>query len=167
MDKFGMEVDTAQPLEKFFERQQQCQQLLTETSEQIRDASMKRTAIRHFLKIPHLVRWVREYETIDPTGPSTWEELRTYFIDKQMEHIDDQATLATVGIANSAEVDEELNDMKYEMANMVEKTQQLEEALVTMAAFMAEAKQQPPAPTPPPPPAPLSMEQQFAAFVAA
>jgi hypothetical protein len=57
--------------------------------------------------------------------------------------------------------------MKYEMANMVEKTQQLEEALVTMAAFMAEAKQQPPAPAPTPPPAPLSMEQQFVAFVAA
>jgi hypothetical protein len=57
--------------------------------------------------------------------------------------------------------------MKYEMANMVEKTQQLEEVLVTMAAFMAEAKQQPPAPAPTPPPAPLSMEQQFAAFVAA
>jgi hypothetical protein len=56
--------------------------------------------------------------------------------------------------------------MRYEMANMVEKTQQLEEALVTMAAFMAEAKQQPPAPAPPTPPAPLSMEQQFAAFVA-
>jgi hypothetical protein len=48
MNKFGMEVDTAQPLEKFFERQQQCQQLLTETSEPIRDASMKRTAIGHF-----------------------------------------------------------------------------------------------------------------------
>jgi hypothetical protein len=30
--------------------------------------------------------------------------------------------------------------MKYEMASMVEKTQQLEEALITMAAFMAEAK---------------------------
>jgi hypothetical protein len=53
------------------------------------------------------------------------------------------------------------------MANMVEKTQQLEEALVTMAAFMAEAKQPPPVPAPTPPPAPLSMEQQFAAFVAA
>jgi hypothetical protein len=71
------------------------------------------------------------------------------------------------GVANSAEVDEELNGMKYEMANMVEKTQQLEEALVTMATFMAEAKQQSPAPAPTPPPAPLSMEQQFAAFVAA
>jgi hypothetical protein len=101
---------------------------------------MKRTTIGHFLEIPHLVRWVREYESIDPTGASTCEELRTYFIDKQMEHIDDQATLATAGIANSAEVDEELNSMKYEMANMVEKTQQLEEALVTMAAFITEAK---------------------------
>jgi hypothetical protein len=78
-----------------------------------------------------------------------------------MEHIDDQATLATAGIANSTEVDEELNGMKYEMANMVEKTQQLEKALITMAAFMAEAKQQPPVPAPTPPPAPLSMEQHL------
>jgi hypothetical protein len=112
-------------------------------------------------------RWVREFESSDPTIASTWEELRMYFIDKQMEHIEDQATLATAGIANSAEVDKELNGMKDEMAKMVEKTQQLEEALVTMAAFMAEAKQQPPVPAPTLPPAPLSMEQQFAAFVAA
>jgi hypothetical protein len=167
IDKFGMEVDTAQPLEKYFERQQQCQQLLTETSEPIRDANMKQTAIGHFLKIPHLICWVCKYESIDPTGASTWEELRTYYIDKQMEHINDQAKLAMAGIANSAEVDEELNGMKYEMANMVEKTQQLEEALVAMAAFMAEAKQPPPAPAPTPPPATLSMEQQFATFVAA
>jgi hypothetical protein len=167
MDKFVMDVNTAQPLEKYFERQQQCQLLLVETSEPIRDASMKRTAIGHFLKIPHLVRCVREYESdVDPLGTSPWEDLRSYFIEKQMEHIDDQATLSTAGIANSAEVDDELHGIKYEMANMAEKAQQFEEALVTMAAFMAEAKQPAPAPAPTPP-APLSMEQQFAAFVAA
>jgi hypothetical protein len=44
---------------------------------------------------------------------------------------------------------------------MAEKTEQLEDALVSIAAFMAGTNQQPPAP------APLSMEQQFAAFVAA
>jgi hypothetical protein len=82
-----------------------------------------------------------------------------------MEHIDDQATLATAGIAHSTEVDEELNEIKYEMANMAEKTEQLEDALVSIAAFMAGTKQQPPAPAPVP--APLSMEHQFAAFVAA
>jgi hypothetical protein len=65
------------------------------------------------LKVPHLVCWVREYESdIDLNSTSSWEELPTYFIDKQMEHIDDQATLATAGIANSAEADEELNGMK-------------------------------------------------------
>jgi hypothetical protein len=82
-----------------------------------------------------------------------------------MEHIDDQATLATAGIANSAEVDEELNEIKYEMADMAEKTEQLEGALVSTAAFMAGTKKQPPAPAPVP--APLSMEQQFAVLVAA
>jgi hypothetical protein len=106
---------------------------------------MKQTAIGHFLKIPHLVRWVREYvNDIDPNSTYSWEELRTYFIDKQMEHIDDQATLATAGIANSAEVDEELNEIKYE------KTEQLEDALVSITAFMAGTKQQPPAPAPAP-----------------
>jgi hypothetical protein len=80
-----------------------------------------------------------------------------------MEHIGDQATLATAGIANSAKVDEELNEIKYKMANIAEKTEQLEDALVSIAAFMAGTKQQPPAPAL----APLSMEQQFAAFVAA
>jgi hypothetical protein len=116
------------------------------------------------LKIPHLVRWVRQYvKDIDPNSTDSWEELRTYFIDKHMEHIDDQATLATAGIANSAEVDEELNEIKYEVANMAEKTEQLEDALVSIAAFMAGTKHQPPAPAP----APLSMEQKNSAFVAA
>jgi hypothetical protein len=41
----------------------------------------------------------------------------------------------------------------------------LEDTLISIAAFMAGTKQQPPAPAPAP--APLSMEQQFAAFVAA
>jgi hypothetical protein len=168
MDKFVLDVDKAQPLEKYFERQQQCQLILVETSEPIRDASMKWTAVGHFLKIPHQVRWVREYESdVDPTGTGSWEDLWPYFIEKQMEHINDQATLATVDIANSAEVDEELNGMKCEIENMAEKTQQLEEALIAMVAFMAEAKQPPPTPAPTPSPVPFSMEQQFAAFVAA
>jgi hypothetical protein len=168
MDRFVLDVDTTQPLEKYFKRQQQCQLLLVETTELIRDTSMKRTVIGHFLKIPHLVRWVQEYVSdIDPQSTNSWEDLQTYFIDKQMEHIDDQATLATAGIANSAEVDEELNEIKYEMANMAEKTEQLEDALVSIAAFMAGTKQQPPAPAPAPASALLSMEQQFAAFVAA
>jgi hypothetical protein len=109
MDKFVLNVDTAQPLEKYFERQQQCQLLLVDTTEPIRD----------------LVRWVREYvNDIDPLSTDSWEELRTYFIDKQMEHIDDQATLlVTAGIANSAKVDEELNEIKYEMTNIAEKTE--------------------------------------------
>jgi hypothetical protein len=152
-----------------FERQQQCQQLLDDTSEPIRDASIKQTAIGHFLKIPHLVRWVREYESdVDPDGNGSWEYLRSYFIEKQMEHIDDQATLSKAGIANSAEVDKELEGIKYEIANMAAKNQQLEEALVTMATFMKESKQAPastPAPAPAPAPAPSppaqsSLEQQ-------
>jgi hypothetical protein len=103
MDKFVLDVDTAQPLEKYFKWQQQCQLLLVETTKPIRDTSMKRTAIRHFLKIPHHIRWVQEYvNDIDPLSTGSWEELRSYFIDKQMEHIDDQAMLATSGIVNSA-----------------------------------------------------------------
>jgi hypothetical protein len=102
---------------------------------------------------------IRKYN-IDILRTDSWEELRTCFIDKQMEHIDDQATLlVTAGIANSAKVDEELNEIKYKMANMAEKTGKLEDALVSIMAFMAGTLQQPPAP--------LSMEQQFAAFVAA
>jgi hypothetical protein len=78
------------------------------------------------LKIPHLIRWVREYESdVDPDGNGSWEDLRSYFIEKQMEHIDDQATLSQAGIANSAEVDEELEGIKYEIANMAAKNQQL------------------------------------------
>jgi hypothetical protein len=167
MDNFVKEVDTAQPLEKYFERQQQCQLLLVETSEPIRDASMKRTAIGHFLKIPHLVRCVREYESdLDPSGTSSWEDLRSYFIEKQMEHIDDQATLSEAGIANSAVLDEELEVIRYEMANMVSKNQNLEEALVTLAAIVQQSKQAPAtAPTPPAAP-PSDMEQKFAAFLA-
>jgi hypothetical protein len=76
MDKFVLDVDTAQPLEKYFKRQQQCKLLLVDTTEPIRDTSMKRTAIGHFLKIPHLVRWVQEYvNDIDPNSTDSWEEL--------------------------------------------------------------------------------------------
>lgn len=46
-----MEVDTAQPLEKYFEQQQQRQALLDDTNETIRDAIVKRIAIGHFLQI--------------------------------------------------------------------------------------------------------------------
>lgn len=165
MDKFTLEVDTAEPLEKYFERQQQCQHLLNDTSEPIRDASMKRTTIGHFFKIPHLVRWVREYESdVDPAGTGSWEDLRSYFIEKQMDHMDDQATLSQAGIANIAEVDEELEGIKYDIANMAEKNRELEEALVAVATFMKTATPAP-AQAPAPPPE-QTLEQQFAAFVA-
>jgi hypothetical protein len=68
-------------------------------------------------------------------------------------------------------VPKDLNEIKYEMANMAEKTGQLEDTLAAIATFMAETKEQPPSPaptqSPAPAPVPLSMEQQFSAFVTA
>ena len=73
MGKFAMEVDTSQSLEKYCELQLQYQALLEETSEPIRNVSMKRTAIGHFQMIPHFVRWVRTYESdvdVNPAAPA-------------------------------------------------------------------------------------------------
>jgi hypothetical protein len=53
-----------------------------------------------------------------------------------MKHIDDQDTLSEAGIENSAVLDKELEGIRYEMANMVSKNQNLEEALVTLAAIV-------------------------------
>ena len=54
MGKFVMEVDTSHSLEKYCKLQLQYQALLEETSEPIRNVSMKRTAIGHFQMILHL-----------------------------------------------------------------------------------------------------------------
>ena len=88
MQEFRKPIDTAQPIDKYFERQQLCQDLLEGTREPIREASMKRTAIGHLQKLPHMVRNFREYKRDkNADRKDSYKVLRDYFIAREIEHI--------------------------------------------------------------------------------
>ena len=146
MTIFQQPHDTALPMEKYFEKQQQCRDRLVSTLEPISDHTMKRAARGHFLLIPHLVEWVRKYDNdIDPAHTAPWETLRDYFISKDLEFKETQATLGHVGVANAATSDE-WDDMKYLLSTLMEKNASIEES---MALMMATQSDNPPATTPP------------------
>ena len=110
--EFKTNIDTSLPLEKYFERQQLCQDLLKDTKEPIREVSMKRTALGHLQKVPYMVRTVREQECDeDWKGTSSYENLRNYFIAREIEHIEDRATLGLVETANSAVTSDKLEEL--------------------------------------------------------
>ena len=63
---------------------------------------MKRTAISHLQKIPHMVRNVREYEQDEHMhGTCSYDNLRNYFIIREIENTKDQTTLCQEEKANS------------------------------------------------------------------
>ena len=141
MQEFRKVIDTAQPIEKYFERQQLCQDLLADTKEPIREASMKRTAIGHLQKLPHMVRNVREYERDeDADGKASYETLRDFFIAREIEHIEDRATLGQEETANAAATEDKLEELHYELANLASKNAELEEAIITIANTIGESK---------------------------
>ena len=165
--EFKTNIDTSLPLEKYFERQQLCQDLLKDTKEPIREVSMKRTALGHLQKVPHMVRTVREYERDeDWKGTGSYENLRNYFIAREIEHIEDRATLGKGETANSAVTSDKLEELQYEMANLVTKNSELEEALVTIAGAMEQQKKVAAAATPPHIGNKSDMEKLFAAYLA-
>ena len=60
--KFKARIDTSQPLEEYFDHQQQWQDHLKDTKESILQISMKHTFIGYLQKIPYIVRNVRDYK---------------------------------------------------------------------------------------------------------
>ena len=114
--EFKARIDTSQPLEKYFERQQLCQDLLKDTKEPIYEARMKHTVIDHLQQISHMVRNVRKYEQdedIHETGSHM--NLCNYFITREIEHIEDQTTVGQGEVANSAVTDGKLEYLQYEI----------------------------------------------------
>ena len=81
---------------------------------------------------------VREWKADeDPLNPSTWEDLRDFFIEKDVQNINEQNNLSAAGIANAAVVDEQFEDLQYQMANLVAKNEELEEHIVTLSTNVA------------------------------
>ena len=120
--KFKTNSDTSLPLEKYFERQQLCQDLLKDTKELIREVSMKCTSLGHLQKVLHMVRTVRKYERdADMYGTGSYKNLHNYFIARGIEHIEDRVTLGQVQTANTEVTSDKLEDLKYEMGNLVTK----------------------------------------------
>ena len=80
-----------------------------------------------------MVRNVREYkggEDIHMTG--SYENLRNYFITREIEPIEDQTTLGQGEKANSAVTDGKQEELQYELANIATKNSELEDSLVTI-----------------------------------
>ena len=69
----------------------------------------------------------------DPLNPSTWEDLRDLFIEKDVQNINEQNNLSNAGIANVAVTDEHFVDIQYQMANLAAKNEELEEHIVTLS----------------------------------
>jgi hypothetical protein len=153
MTIFNQPVDTSTAFETYFQRQQQCQEKLKLTNEPIRDITMKRTARGHFMQLPHLTEWVPKYDhEEDPTGTGTWGILHSYFIEKDIEHKENQATLSQAGIANNTTVSNDgVDELKYHIANLAAKNTEMEEAMTAMmiAAQVEFMKQPPPQSAPP------------------
>ena len=128
---------------------------------------MERTALGHLQKVPHMVQIVREYERDeDMHGTGSYENLRNYFIAREIEHLEDKATLGQVETAN-ASVPGVLQELQCEMANLVTKNSELEEALVAIAGSMENQKKVANKTSPPPLVQDKSeMERLFAAFLA-
>ena len=128
---------------------------------------MKHTVIDHLQQISHMVRNVRKYEQdedIHRTG--SYENLCNYLITREIEHIEDQTTLVQGEVANSAVTDGKLEYLQYEMANLVTKNSELEDALVTIAGAMEQQKKVTAVATSPPPASSKSdIEKLFTAFL--
>ena len=139
--EFKERIDTSQPLEKYFECQQLCQGLLKDTKESISETSMKHTTISHLQRIAHMVRNTKDYKRDkDMHGTGSYENLCNHFIARENVYVDDQNTLAQGDIVNSVVTNRKLEELQYEMANLVTKNSELEDALITIAGAMEHQK---------------------------
>ena len=69
-------------------------------------------------------------------GTGSYENLCNHFIAREIEYIEDQTTLAQGDIVSSAVTNRKLEELQYEMANLVTKNSELEDALITIAGAM-------------------------------
>ena len=63
-------------------------------------------------------------------GIGSYKNLRNYFIATEIEHIEDKFTLGQVETAGSTVTRDKLEELQYEIENLVTKNSELEEALV-------------------------------------
>ena len=142
--------DTSEGYEQYVKRLQTVQQTLKDTDEPVTDATMKRVAQGQFECHPHMVDHVHEYieweEEDSDNKQQSWSYFRAYFEKRNRRHVNSQRTLAEAGIANSAQLHKDLDDMKAMMAKqqqlMALKSEQLEEALTEIAKVTVNNQEQ-------------------------
>ena len=116
---FTTDYDGVSSVSTYFLRQQECKKLLRKTKEPIQTATMIRTALGHFQRLPYMGKACEEwedYELIQDESdvPTTWKEFKVHFNRKFLTYDDQQETLQDMGIANSAMEKEKIEDLLNE-----------------------------------------------------
>ena len=84
-------------------------------------------------------------------GTCSYDNLRNYFIIREIENTKDQTTLCQEEKANSTVTGGKPEDLQYELVNLATKNFELEDALVTIAGAMEQPKKVAAVATSPPP----------------
>ena len=120
-----------------------CIDQLKDTLEPISDFTKKRTAGGHFLGIPYLQQAVVDFDRAELTLAKTWSQTQEFFIAEDLQYRDKQESLSAVGIANSAVVNNNIEQINAAISAIVDKNEQLESALTDMATAMGPRKHGP------------------------
>ena len=113
MKTFNTEFDGTTTVSTYFDRQQSCKKLLRTTKEPILVATMIRTSLGHFQRLPYMSKACEDWEEYeqemdDKDGSTTWKEFKKHFNKKFLTYENQQETLQDAGIANSAIEKEEI-----------------------------------------------------------
>ena len=134
MTTLNKPFDESMTMAQCFKRQQKCRDLLKSTDVPLSDATLIWAGRKHFERVPFLQRACREWKKACPlTVTPTWKDFKRHFQMHCNEHIDEQATLNSIGIANSAIT----KDLEEAHATIATKNTQLEEALAQNALTLA------------------------------
>ena len=172
MDRFNQPPKDNEPLGNYFEKQNKCSTLLQNSAEPISLATKKRTARGHFLKILNLQKGVSKFDKDEEIKEKTWNETRTYFVDRDLEYKDNQDSLSQAGIANSATTDVVVNDqiqqLQTALSSVMAKQEQSDSHIMDIATAMSSGKENSPPLAPayaPPSTEPVSDLQQILAAI--
>lgn len=106
--------DSSEPIEKYFAKLQTVKKKLEDTKEPVKAATLKRIAHGQLQKIPHLQQYVNHWnDEKDPDGTKTYEDMREYFIQKDLNNHANKTALGAMGIANAA-TNNQANDERIE-----------------------------------------------------
>jgi len=120
LDTLGTPFDGTTTLAEYYKRQQHCQYLLEETREPISKATMIRTCLGHFQRLPHMAEACDDWDDVHPgTGnTATWVQFKTFFRRKFRQYKNHQDALRHAGIVNSTVTATKVLDLQDKLATL-------------------------------------------------